>query len=104
MKSIYQKCALGLGLATMFAAGALNATTFISEKVSIPFEFRVKNTSLPAGEYRIQSGALNDVTYLTNVKTGQSVQLLRSSGERSESKARLVFENKDGNHTLKAIW
>jgi len=103
MKSIYQKCALGLGLATMFAAGALNATSFTSDKVSIPFEFRVAKTTLPAGDYRIQS-VLNDVTYITNVKTGQSVQLLRSGGDRSESKAKLVFENKDGNHTLKAIW
>ena len=103
MKSIFHTCVLGLGVAAMFTASALNAATFRSENVSIPFAFRVAKVALPAGEYRITQGHGSDITYLINLKTGQQVQVLRSGGAPVEGRARLVFENTGSGYILKAI-
>jgi hypothetical protein len=103
MKNVFRKCALGVGFAALFTASALNAVTFHSENVSIPFAFHVAKVALPAGEYRINQGHGSDITYLINVKTGQQVQLLRSSGTRVEDRAKLVFENTSDGYILKTI-
>ena len=102
MKNIIRTCALGVGFAAMFAASAL-ATSFQSERVSIPFQFKVSKMTLPAGEYRLHQEPGNDIAYLVNLKTGQQIQMLRSSGTRLEGRARLVFENTPGGYLLKAI-
>ena len=104
MKSLYRTCALTLGVAAMFAASGLNASTFYSEKVSIPFEFKVSKTTLPAGEYRVQRNSGEGYSCLTNIKTGQMVQVLRSSGGNVGGAAKLVFEDKNGSRRLKSIW
>ena len=103
MKSIFHTCVLGLGVAAMFTASALNAATFRSENVSIPFAFRVAKVALPAGEYRITQGHGSDITYLINLKTGQQVQILRSGGSPLEDRAKLVFENTSEGYVLKTI-
>jgi hypothetical protein len=104
MKNFYRTCALTLGVATLFAASGLNASTFYTEKVAIPFDFKVSRTTLPAGEYRVQRNSGEGFSYLTNVKTGQMVQVLRSNGGQVDGRAKLVFETKNGNRTLKTIW
>jgi hypothetical protein len=103
MKNIFSKCAVGVGIAAMIAASSLNATTFYSDKVSIPFEFSVAKVTLPAGEYRIQQSFASDIAYVVNVKTGQQVQVLRSTGNHVEGRARLIFENTNGSYKLKGV-
>ena len=41
MKNVFRTCAVGVGIAAMVTASALNATTFQTEKVDIPFNFQV---------------------------------------------------------------
>ena len=103
MKNVFQKCAVGVGIVSMFAASALNAASFHNEQVAIPFEFHVSNATMPAGDYRLQQPIGNDVVYLMNVKTGEKVQILRSKGNSKEGRARLVFENTASGYSLKSI-
>jgi hypothetical protein len=103
MQNVFRRCALGAGIAALFAASALNAVTFQSKTVSIPFAFRVSKLTLPAGEYRVNQNYGSDITYLVNLKTGQQVQILRSGGGQLQDRARLVFENTSNGYVLKTI-
>lgn len=103
MKNVFQKCVLGVGLAALMTASSLSATGFWSEKVAIPFDFKVSKMTLPAGEYRVQQAVGSDITYLQNVNTGQQVQFLRNYGNKNGNRTRLVFETANGEHVLKSI-
>ena len=103
MKSIFQKCAVGVGIAVMFATATLSAASFRSENVSIPFAFHVSKVALPAGEYRLEQSLGSDITFLVNLKTGQRVQFLRSNGRGYDGRAKLVFETTNDGYKLKTI-
>jgi hypothetical protein len=92
-----------VGIAAMVTASALNASTFRTEKIEIPFAFQVSKITMPAGEYRVQQSFGSNIAFLVNVKTGQQVQMLRSVGSRGENRARLVFENTAEGRVLKSI-
>jgi hypothetical protein len=103
MKNVFRTCALGVGMVAMFAASTLNAATFQSRTVSIPFAFHVSKMTLPAGDYRVTQNYGSDITFLVNLKTGQQVQVLRSGGATVDGRAKLVFENTGSGYTLKTI-
>jgi hypothetical protein len=103
MKNVFRTCAVGVGIAAMMTASALNATSFQTEKIDIPFSFQVSKTTLPAGEYRVHQNFGSDIAYLVNLKTGQQVQVLRSVGMKQDGRARLVFENTEKGRVLKTI-
>lgn len=90
--------------AALLIGGALQASTLKSEKIEIPFAFSVEHsTMLPPGEYQVQQQSGSQFAALVNVKTGQSVQVLRPSNTHKEGKARLLFENTAQGHSLKSI-
>jgi hypothetical protein len=103
MKNVFRTCAAGVGIAAMVTASALNASTFRTEKIEIPFAFQVSKITLPAGEYRVQQSFGSDIAFLVNVKTGQQVQVLRTVGSRGDDRAKLVFENTERGRVLKGI-
>jgi hypothetical protein len=103
MKNVFRKCAVGVGIAAMMTASALNATSFQTEKIEIPFSFQVSKTTMPAGEYRMRQNFGSEIAYLVNLKTGQQVQVLRSVGMKQDGRARLVFESTEKGHVLKTI-
>jgi hypothetical protein len=100
MKRIYRTCVLSLGAAALLAAGSLNAAVPPGDKVTIPFEFRVMKTTLPAGEYRLQHRA-HGFANLVNVQTGQAVQVVLSGP--SGRPAKLIFQKNGEVPTLKAV-
>lgn len=95
--------ALGFGLTATFATAGLQAATYYNERVSIPFDFKVGKTSLAAGEYRVSQEPGKDIAFLTNVKTSQRVQTLRTITSTAVGHATLTFENKDGVRVLKQL-
>jgi hypothetical protein len=103
MKNVFRTCAFGVGIAAMVTASALNASTFQTEKIDIPFNFQVSKTAMPAGEYRVQQKFGSDIAFLVNLKTGQQVQVLRSVGSRADDRAKLVFEETSSGRVLKTI-
>ena len=91
MKNFFRNLSVGLGLSAIFAAGSLKAASFVSQNIAIPFDFKVDKVTLPAGEYRVQQDFGRYLVSLVNVKTGQTVQLLRDAGYR-DGRAKLIFE------------
>jgi hypothetical protein len=89
--------------ALVLSTFALQAAPLKSEKFSIPFEFRVQNQILPAGEYQIQQTDGSGFALLVNTKTGERIEFVRPLGTHREGKARLVFEDREGRQALKRI-
>jgi hypothetical protein len=92
MKNFFRNLSVGLGLSAIFASSSLNAATFVSENIAIPFDFKVDTMTLPAGEYQVQQDFGRYLVSLVNVKTGRKVQVLRDSGAQREGRAKLIFE------------
>jgi hypothetical protein len=90
--------------ALLMGASAMQASTIKSDKIEIPFEFKVqKHRTLPAGEYEVQQATGSNFAILVNRHTGERVQFLRPSNTHQEGKARLIFENTENGHSLKRI-
>ena len=100
---IIRTLALGFGLTAILATSSLNATSFYSERVNIPFEFKVGKVALGAGVYRVEQEFGKDIASLVNMKTGQRVQMLRPNGEHTMGRARLTFETTGGVRILKRV-
>ncbi|HTP31376.1 MAG TPA: hypothetical protein VLX58_18650 [Bryobacteraceae bacterium] len=103
MKNVFRTIATGVGIAALFTASSLNAASVRSENISIPFAFNVSKVALPAGEYRIDKTYGTDLTFLTNLKTGQRVQVLGNAAARVEGRVKLVFEHTGGSYKLKTV-
>ena len=102
MKDFFRNLSVGLGLSAIFAASSLKATSFVSENIAIPFDFKVDKLTLPAGEYRVQQDFGRYLVSLVNVKTGRSVQVLREAGYQ-DGRAKLVFEPTGQGYKLQKV-
>jgi hypothetical protein len=94
---------MGFGLAAVFAVPSLNAASIVSERMTIPFDFRVAKTSLPSGIYRVERDFGKPVVTLVNVKTGQRVQVLRNDNDRVPGRTKLLFESTGQGYSLKRL-
>jgi hypothetical protein len=103
MKNFFRSLSVGLGLSAIFAASSLNSTSFVSENIAVPFDFKVDKQTLPAGEYRVRQDFGRYLVSLVNVKTGRSVQVLRDAGY-PDSRAKLIFEPTGQGYKLAKIW
>ena len=99
---LFRTFALLAGAAVM-GSGALYAAEIYSANTTISFPFRVSNSTLPAGTYRVETTFGSDVAMLVNVDTGRRVQLLRNDGLRQEGKIRMIFETTPNGAVLKQI-
>lgn len=75
----------------------------VPSTTNVPFAFKVKNISLPAGNYVVKQSPYNTITFLVNRETGQSVQLLRGDKRSKPGHAHLVFKQKNGEYELARI-
>src|SRR5436305_9755129 len=82
---------------------AAHATELYSANANIAFQFRVGNTVMPAGEYRIEQGFGSEVAMLVNVNTGRRIQMLRIDALQQPGKLRLIFENTPQGAVLRQI-
>ncbi len=71
---------LSLGAVVLLGASGLHAQT--EATATIPFEFSVQNTTLPAGEYTMSSASTtHGVMLIRNVETRKAILVLASSSE-----------------------
>lgn len=103
MKNFFRSVLAGLGLTAAFTAGNLNAS-MVTKNVSIPFEFKVDKTTMPAGEYRLEQDFGDLRMWVINVKTGQRVLVLRDNSRREEGRARMIFEPTGQGYKLTRVW
>jgi hypothetical protein len=88
-------------IAAFGSMGMLKAEARTSESVAIPFEFRVQQTTMPAGEYRIEKLFGSPLALLVNTKTGDRVYVFRDAQPKTEGKTTMTFERRDGVRTMK---
>ena len=70
---------LGVGAVALLGASGLYAQT--KATATIPFEFTVQNTTLPAGDYTISpASASHDLMTIRNVENRKAVLVLAPSG------------------------
>jgi len=99
-----RRIALGFGLTAMLATSGLQASTFYTEKATIPFEFRYGKRVYEAGVYRVEQDFGKDIAYLVNTQTGRKIQFLRPLSSRRSGKSFLTFENDGGVRVLKTLF
>jgi hypothetical protein len=92
MKKFFRSLSIGLGLTALFAGSNLNAAGYVTENIAIPFDFKVYNTTLPAGTYRVEQDFGQYLVSIVNLKTGRRVQVLRDLPSRIPGRAKLIFE------------
>jgi hypothetical protein len=85
---------LSVGALALLGASGLSAQT--KATATIPFQFTVQNTTLPAGEYTVSAtSATHDVMTIRNTETRKAVMVLAPSSEsgyrRTQDKNVVVF-------------
>ena len=93
--------ALVLGSTALFSASQLQAASRRSAPVTVPFAFQVQNTTLPAGQYRVEQQFGTEIASIVNVKTRRSVQFLRPATSRVEGSAELTFVQDQSGYRVK---
>lgn len=102
MNRFFRTVTMTAGVAAMLGSAALNAAMRRSESISIPFDFKVAKTALPAGNYRLEQGVSDAFARLVNVKSGKQVQLLRPF-IKAQGKTKLMFEHGTDGYVLKKL-
>jgi hypothetical protein len=100
--------ALGAGVAALAAGPAYALGSQDTITTRIPFSFKVGNTTLPAGTYKIQSADQTepDVLDIRSVDRQHAVlvQAYAATTDKPVKSTRLVFDTVGKDHFLRAIW
>ena len=101
---------LPVASAVLLAVAALSAyaQSPAALRVSVPFQFSINNTAMPAGEYSISRAGLSDGRLLAlrssdnrhTVLFAGNAAALASAAQQSS----LVFNHNDNNYVLAGIW
>lgn len=101
---------LPVASAVLLAVAALSAyaQSPAALRVSVPFQFSINNTAMPAGEYSISRAGLGDGRLLAlrssdnrhTVLFAGNAAALASAAQQSS----LVFNHNDNNYVLAGIW
>ncbi len=95
-----KKTLMAVTLAAVAFAGSAQAKTRAGA-ITIPFDFKVQNTDMPAGEYRIKRVGVS-FAVLENLETRKMVHVLRENGYDS-SKKKLIFKEVGGQKVLEKV-
>jgi len=96
---------IALALPLLMTAAASAQTVHM--KVTVPFNFIAVGTTLPAGEYDIQSlGAEEKVLVIRNRNSAESVLVFSNSAEalNASTSTKLVFHRYGNRYFLSELW
>ena len=96
---------IALALPLLMTAAASAQTVHM--KATVPFNFIAVGTTLPAGEYEIQStGAEDKVLVIRNRNSSQAVLVFSNSAEalNASSSTKLVFHRYGNRYFLSELW
>jgi len=90
----------------LLAAASLYAQGSQQLNVQIPFGFHVGDTTLPSGEYTVDTDAAQGVVRLRSADSKSSVMILSNSVETHDtpSQGKLVFNRYGEEYFLSQIW
>ena len=96
-----------LGLTTLLVASPVSATPSAVMSASIPFEFTVGKTVLPAGQYDVKTNYVSSGVLLIQGRDGgPSVMILANTAysRKSMNETSLVFNKYGNQYFLSKIW
>ena len=99
-----------LSLLLLLAAASAQAQTSSAErmKISIPFEFTVGNSILPAGEYTVSRPTQTCSCYIIQGKDDEAIESFVTGstvqGGPQAGPAKLVFKVYEDRHFLSQVW
>src|SRR5262249_18534689 len=96
-----------LSLTTLLVASPVSATPSAAMSVSIPFEFTVGKTALPAGQYDVKTNYVGSGVLLIQARDGgPSVMILTNEtyANHAMDEAQLVFNRYGRQYFLSKIW
>ena len=102
MNSQIRNFLIGTGIAALLWSGLLKAQRV--EIATIPFDFHVNQTTLPAGEYSITQGPIDGILQLRNTAGGKSILIMPPARDSGNSEPRLVFHRCADHYFLAQIW
>jgi hypothetical protein len=103
MTNFFSRLIVGCGLAGLIAAGSAGAADVWSQKISVPFDFKVSTATLPAGQYRVEQDFGKGFVYLVNVENGRRIQVLRDGTNGGSGHVKLSFERTADGYKLTKI-
>jgi len=96
-----------IGLAAMMVANPVSAQSGADMNVSIPFDFTVDKTTLPAGQYEVKIGSTGSgVVMLRSADCKRSAMTLTNSTytAKVKSESGLVFNRYGNQYFLSRVW
>lgn len=102
MKKQVRNFLIGAGLTAVLWAPFLRAQDY--ESATIPFEFHVGNTTLPAGEYNVIPASSMRMLQLVNRSTGKSVLALPAERRDGSPDPKLAFHRAGTHYFLSTVW
>ncbi len=97
--------AIALALPLLMTAAASAQTVHV--RVMVPFNFIAAGTTLPAGQYDIQTiGSVEKVLAIRNLNSSAGILVLSNSSESSNpsSNSKLVFHRYGNRYFLSQLW
>lgn len=95
LKNIVRTFAFAAAVAAVSAVTAEAAPRVT--RVTIPFEFRVNESTLPPGDYVVREEFGKQYVTLTNKSTGERAFAMRTASLREDGRTRITFtQSKDG--------
>jgi len=98
-------------LAGLLALSSMAATQVARAQepmvVNIPFAFTAGNTTLPAGEYRVQKLEQNSAVLLMNCRDARAAAFVVTNPAQArelQSQSKLVFNRYDNRYFLSQVW
>jgi hypothetical protein len=97
-------CTLGIGIAVWALPGAatVHAADMESQRISVPFAFKVNKTTLPAGHYRVEQFQGKRVVFIVNLDTGHRIPVIRDNNDPIGTRT-LTFEKVGNEYKLTKV-
>ncbi len=95
-----------LGLLGLMVGAATAADASSSLKAKVPFDFKIGNNVLPAGEYYVAKDGRTGVLSVRSLETDAVVIFLadRVHSNETTEQARLVFNTYGDHYYLREVW
>ena len=100
---LFSTMAIAAALSALCVTAKLSAMDAVSQRLTVPFSFKVDTAILPAGDYRVEREFGKQTVFIVNLKTGLRVQMIGHIPQGETEKVKLRFETTADGYKLAKI-
>jgi len=105
MKTTLRNIAATIGLSMVLGSATLIAETWTKSIATIPFDFQVRKSHLPAGKYAVDYVPDSRLIVLRNLDTRKSIMTLAQPAKgRTLVEPKLTFQYDGERYTMSEVW